>query len=64
MNPFESLIADFAKLSAFADAAISVRAEIAAAAVSADAGGGEGGRSSAAADGGGPNGDVSGFMRV
>ena len=53
-----------AKLAAFADAALSVRAEIAAAAVSANAGGGEGGRSGAAADGGGPNGDVSGFMRV
>lgn len=44
------------KLAAFADAAVSARAEIAAAAVSADAAGG-------AADGG-PNGDLSGFMRV
>ena len=56
-----------AKLSAFADAAISVRAEIAAAAVSAGAGGGEGGGEGGRFDGGaadGPNGDVSGFMRV
>lgn len=55
-----------AKLSAFADAAISVRAEIAAAVDVTDGvegGGGEGGRSDGgAADG--PNGDVSGFMRV
>ena len=55
-----------AKLSAFADAAISVRAEIAAAVDVTDGvegDGGEGGRSDGgAADG--PNGDVSGFMRV
>ena len=56
-----------AKLSAFADAAVSVRAEIAAAAVSAGAGGGEVGGEGGRSDGGaadGPNGDVSGFMRV
>lgn len=56
------------KLSAFADAAISVRAEIAAAAVSAGAGGGEGGGEGGRSDGGaadgGSNGDLSGFMRV
>lgn len=53
------------KLAAFADAAVSARAEIAAAVDVTDGveGGGEGGRSDGgAADG--PNGDVSGFMRV
>lgn len=49
------------KLSAFADAAISVRAEIAAAVDVTD--GVEGGSGGDAADGG-PNGDLSGFMRV
>ncbi|MBR4616137.1 MAG: hypothetical protein IKO55_11080 [Kiritimatiellae bacterium] len=52
MNTFESLVADFAKMTGLPPRCRR------------DAGGGEGGRSDGGAADGVPNGELSGFMRV